>query len=371
MSLHVTVFGAGAFGGWTALHLLRSGARVTLVDAWGPGNSRASSGDDSRVIRGSYGPNAIYTGMVARSLPLWRENERRWGLRLFHRTGAIWIAGGSDAYEKASVGNLKAAGLPFETLDHAECRRRFPQADWVGLDWAIFEQDAGYLLARRACQAVMEGLVAEGGRYVQERANAPNLDRWKADQFVFACGPWLAELFPDLLRGVLTPTRQEIFYFGTPAGDTRFDEGAFPTWVDNSPQRFYGIPGNQWRGFKLAEDTPGAPFDPTHGDRTVTPEGIANARRYLARRFPAMKRAPLVESRVCQYEMSADGGLIVDRLPGADRIWLAGGGSGHGFKFGPALGEHVANLVLGKESVKPEFALRRFEGARGAVGERK
>ena len=110
----------------------------------------------------------------------------------------------------------------------------------------------------------------------------------------------------------------------------------------------------------MAEDTPGKAFDPTNGERTVTVEGLTSIRKYLAYRFPSLKDAPLVESRVCQYEMSPDGGLIVDRHPARDNIWLAGGGSGHGFKLGPAVGEHVAQLVLGKTKVKPEFGLARL-----------
>ncbi|MEZ5403376.1 MAG: FAD-dependent oxidoreductase [Bryobacteraceae bacterium] len=370
MSLQVTVFGAGAFGGWSALHLLRAGARVTLVDAWGPGNSRSSSGDETRVIRGSYGPNAIYTEMVARGLPMWRENERRWGVRLFCPAGAMWMAGADDAYERASAENLKAAGLAFESLDRQQGKRRFPQMDWTGLEWAILERDAGFLLARRACQAVAEGFVAEGGRYETGSGGVNAMTRWKADAYVFACGPWLGELFPDLLSGKLTATRQDVFYFGAPAGDSRFDENHFPAWVDNSEVRYYGIPGNEGRGFKAARDVPGEALDPTRADRTVSGEELEDIRRYLARRFPAMAGAPLVESRVCQYEMSADGDLILDRAPGHDNVWIAGGGSGHGFKLGPAVGERMAALVLGKADVAPQFVLGRFREARG-IGERK
>src|SRR5436190_10003507 len=209
----------------------------------------------------------------------------------------------------------------------------------------------------------MEGFLAENGVYVQASVQPGALAAFPADVYVFACGPWLGELFPDVLGALITPTRQETFYFGPPAGDTRFNEDRFPTWVDNSPVRFYGIPGNQWRGFKVAEDTPGKPFDPTNGERMATAEGLASIRKYLAYRFPLLKDAPLVETRVCQYEMSPDGGLIVDRHPGRDNIWLAGGGSGHGFKLGPALGEYIAQLALGKAKVKPEFGLARLAKA--------
>src|SRR5204862_2933363 len=147
MSISVTVIGAGAFGGWTALHLLRAGARVTLVDAWGAGNSRASSGDETRVIRASYGPNTVYTEMVARAIPLWKENERRWNTRLLHQNGALWMAAANDAYEQASLENIRRMGMAHEIVTADEGRRRWPQMNWDGLTWGVHEKEAGYLLA--------------------------------------------------------------------------------------------------------------------------------------------------------------------------------------------------------------------------------
>ena len=376
MAISVTVVGAGAFGGWTALHLLRAGCKVTLVDAWGPGHSRASSGDETRVIRGSYGPNAIYTQMVSRAIPMWLENQQCWGVKLFEQNGALWMAGPeNDLYEQASLDNIRQAGMPFEKMSAAEGKRRWPQMNWDGLGWAIYEKDAGFLMARRACQAVMEGFVAEGGAYLQQAVEPASIaegSSLRADQYVFACGPWLGQLFPDALGKLITATRQDVFYFGTPSGDTRFGEDRFPAWVDNSATRFYGIPGNQWRGFKVAEDVAGPVFDPTMGDRLVADSALGRARAHLKRRFPALSGAPVIETRVCQYEMSPDGDLIMDRLPGSSDTWIVGGGSGHGFKLGPAVGEMAARQVLGLAPIEPRFALARFAGQTVAgVGERK
>ena len=369
----VVVIGAGAFGGWTALHLLRQGAKVTLLDAWGPGNSRASSGGETRVIRGTYGPGGVYVKLVVRSLQLWRENEKRWGKRLYHRTGALWMVGKKDAYERASLPLLREAGLAFEEVKPAELARRYPQINVEQVEWAIVEKDAGYLTARRACEAVLEGFQAEGGEYRQASVEPPNIesgemggvtlsgfDRVTADAFVFACGPWLGKVFPEVMGSLIRPTRQEVFFFGTPPGDTRFSDEVFPVWIDNGERLFYGIPGNQWRGFKVADDTRGAPFDPTTGERVASAEGIRAAREYLGFRFPALKDSPLLESRVCQYENSPDEHFIVDRHPGADNVWIVGGGSGHGFKHGPALGELAAGNVLGKKPLEPFFSLSRF-----------
>jgi glycine/D-amino acid oxidase-like deaminating enzyme len=371
--LSVAVIGAGAFGGWTALNLLRGGARVTLVDAWGPGNSRASSGGETRVIRGTYGPDGIYTRMVARSLALWKENEARWNRKLYHKTGALWmVSGQDDQYEKESLRSLKAAGLEFEELSSREAAKRYPQINFDGVKWAIYERDAGYLTARRACEVVLDAFIKEDGSFRLASARRGPLEggemqsielsdgsRLMADQYVFACGPWLGKLFPDVIGNLIAATRQEVFFFGVPAGETRFQEDRMPVWIDHGEKFIYGIPGNEWRGFKVADDTRGDPFDPTDGERIPSAEGIKAARKYLAFRFPALKDAPLVESRVCQYENSPDHNFIIDRHPGAKNVLLVGGGSGHGFKHGPAVGERAADVVQGKPP-DPFFTLSRF-----------
>ena len=371
--VRAVVVGAGAFGGWTALELLRRGAAVTLVDAWGPGNSRASSGGETRVIRATYGADRIYSEMVVRALGLWKEAGERWGDRLFFETGALWMSDGEDRYAKDAVPILSELGVPFEELTGAEIAERFPQINADGLAYALHERSAGYLLARRGCQRVLEGFLAEGGAYRQAKA-APgtiaggalhdirlgNGETLEADLFVFAGGPWLAELFPGFDPPLVSPTRQEILYFGTPPGRPDLTDAALPVWVETGASLFYGVPGSNYRGFKVADDSRGAPFDPTDGDRTASPEAIRTARDYMERRFPAMRGAPLIEARVCQYEQSPDGHLIVDTHPEASNAWIAGGGSGHGYKLGPALGEMLADQALGERDKEPFFGLARF-----------
>jgi glycine/D-amino acid oxidase-like deaminating enzyme len=369
---HVAVIGAGAFGGWTALALRRAGARVTLLDAWGPGNARASSGGETRVIRGMYGPDRIYVEWVVRSFALWRDAEERWGQPLYRRTGALWLFQGDDGYARHSLPLLAGAGLPVETPSLEEAAKRWPQISFEDVRVVYLEREAGYLAARQACQAVARGLVAEGGELsllgarplagVGETLAGLALSdgtELAADAYVFACGPWLGEVFPEL-AALVQPTRQEVFFFGPPAGIPDYDEDHLPVWVDFGERVFYGIPGNHYRGFKVADDSRGAPIDPTAAERTVTPEALDLARRELARRFPSLAGAPLLEARVCQYENSPDGDFVLDRHPGFANVWLAGGGSGHGFKMGPAVGEHVADLVLGRATPLAQFALARF-----------
>lgn len=369
---HVVVVGAGAFGGWTALSLRRRGARVTLLDAWGPGNPRASSGGETRILRATY-TERIYVDMAIEAMRLWQENEARWRRPLYRRTGALWMSGKDDTFQRAALPHLKAAGVDYETLTIEEAARRYPVINFEGIDQIILEKEAGYLRARRACQIVLESFIEEGGAYrplavepgviVGGRMRAVRLSDQSslvADQYVFACGPWLGKLFPDVIGERLRPSRQEIFFFGTPAGDTAFSDDRLPIWLDHGPPRFYGIPGNEGRGFKIGDDTRGSDIDPTTAERLPTPEVLQAARRYLAMRFPALRDAPLLEARVCQYENTKDNHFIIDRHPAAENVWLIGGGSGHGFKHGPAVGLHVAERVLGEKAPDPCFLLSRW-----------
>lgn len=372
---HIAVIGAGAFGGWTALHLLERGARVTLLDAWGPGNSRSSSGGETRVMRGTYGPEQPYTEMAARALKLWTKYERKWKRQFLHRCGVLWMAAGrDDAFERGSVVMLRAANLKYQELSAPQMRKRWPQINFEGIEWGIFEPECGYLDARASCAAVVDAFIRAGGRYRQASVRPKALEdpqltsialsddtRLKADSYVFACGPWLGELFPKAIGSLVRPTKQDVFFFGTPAGDTRFHDPNLPVWADHRGRFRYGIPGSDRRGFKIADDTRGPEFDPTNGERVVSAETLKDVREYVAFRFPALKNAPLIETRVCQYEQTPDSHFIIDRHPENGNVWLVGGGSGHGFKHGPAVGEMVAELILKDHEPAAVWRLDRFQ----------
>ena len=372
--MRVAVIGAGAFGGWSALAMLRLGARVTLVDMWGPGNARASSGGETRLIRATYGPDTVYTTMAKRALELWKENEARWARRLYHRTGLVWMAAGvEDTYERASIDNLVRCGIAHEMMTPDEAAARFPQINFDGVRSVVYEAEAGYLAARNACQTVLESFIAEGGEYIQAQVE-PGVTRGNVmetvglsdgtilerDQYCFACGPWLGRMFPERIGDLITPTRQEVFFFGTQDAGKEFDEGCMPAWVEHGPGFNYGMPGNLGRGFKVADDARGPRFDPTSGERVISQDGLRRAREYLAFRFPGLAGAPVVDARVCQYEDTPDHHFIIDGLPGAHNAWVLGGGSGHGFKHGPAVGELAARMVLEGAAPEPQFRLSRF-----------
>ncbi|MBV8476971.1 MAG: FAD-dependent oxidoreductase, partial [Acidobacteria bacterium] len=370
----VVVVGAGAFGGWTALYLLRHGARVTLIDAWGPGNSRASSGGETRIIRGGYGANQPYTRMTARALELWSNHERLWQRRFLYRIGVLWMASEDDSFERGSLAELASAKISFEELSLRKLTQRWPQINFDGIKWAVLETGSGYLTARSACQAVVEGFIAEGGRYIQAAVVNQELDNqdWtglqlcdgselNGDKFVFACGPWMGKLFPRVIGDRVSVTKQDMFFFGTPYAENRYDETQLPVWADHRGHFFYGIPGNQGRGFKITDDTRGPRFDPTCGERVISWELLDEVRQYMAFRFPGMANSPLVETRVCQYENSPDTHFIIDRHPCREDVWLLGGGSGHGFKHGPVVGEMVAGWIVHEKEADPLFQLARFK----------
>lgn len=350
----VVVVGAGAFGGWTALHLLRAGAQVTLVDAWGPGNARASSGGETRVIRAVYGPDRIYVELVKRAYELWEQLDPS----LYVETGVLWMHRGDDAYVRSSLPILNELGFVVDHLTLDGAAKRYPQIDFSGVKSLWLERRAGALSARRACGVVRDAFVKAGGTYRTEAITPGKHD--DADVYVYACGPWLGQLFPGVIGSAIAPTRQEVFYFGTPRGSELYQPGRLPIWIDFGKRIVYGVPDIGGRGFKVADDTRGEPIDPTTADRTPSAEGLGRARQLLSERFPGLAKAPLIASEVCQYENSPDGNLILDRHPDMPNVWLLGGGSGHGFKLSPAVGELAASAILGGKEVPAAFRLERL-----------
>lgn len=364
----VAVVGAGVFGAWTAYHLQKAGRSVALIDAYGPGNVRGSSGGQSRVIRMGYGDQEIYTRWSMRSLEQWKALLRQSARAgQFQASGVLWMAREQDPLTTKTLETLARLGVRHERLDRDQLAKRWPQIDLGPVTWAIHEPESGFLAAFHVVQTVVQMAAAAGATYLQESVHPPQGRELaavatrsgrsiRAKTFVFACGPWLPKLFPDLLGERVFPTRQEVFYFGVPPGDGRFESTALPVWVDFA-EEIYGIPDFKGRGFKVAPDKHGPPVDPDSLERVPTTETMARVREFVGRRFPALKEAPIVASEVCQYENTSNGDFLIDRHPELANVWLLGGGSGHGFKHGPALGEYVAQRIADGKPVEPRFSL--------------
>ena len=369
----VAVIGAGVFGAWIAWHLQRAGQRVLLIDKYGPANARASSSGETRVIRMAYGSDDIYTRMAQRSLHQWKDFFARIARpELFRETGVLSMAAAVDAAATQSVATLERLGIPHHVFNSDALVQRYPQIVIPPGGWAIFEPESGALLARRAVQALVEDILRVGAECRIDTVLSPVGGRpgdghlaaiktasgaaFHADHFVFACGPWLGSVLPDILGDRIFPTRQEVFYFGVAAGERRFVAPALPIWLDFGCG-YYGCPDIEGRGFKLAHDAHGDAIDPDSSERLPSPARIAHAREFLAQRFPALAPAPLLGAEVCQYENTSNGDFVIDRHPAFDNVWIAGGGSGHGFKHGPAVGEYLVERMLNAGPVEPRFSL--------------
>lgn len=365
----VAVVGAGVFGVWIALHLAKRGKCVLLLDAYGPGHSRSSSGDESRIIRMGYGSDEIYTQWSLRSLVQWKELFAAAGEEtLFRKTGVLWLAETENIQMAATKEVLIRNHVPFEEFGHTLLLERYPQINLNGIASGIYEPESGVLMARRAVAVAAAEAVRRGVEFRLARIAEPSGtgalqnvvsatgEKFLAEQYIFACGAWLAKLFPEVLRNKIFPTRQTVFYFAIPAGDARFSPPALPTWLVKNDQ-CYGMPDLESRGFKIALDKHGELVDPDTQSRIVTASEVEEIQRLLAHRFPALANSPIAETRVCQYENTSNGDFLIDRHPSLSNAWFAGGGSGHGFKHGPAVGEYVAAQLFANGKPEPRFLL--------------
>jgi len=366
------IVGAGVFGSWIAHFLCRKGHTVVIVDSYGAGNNRSSSGDETRIIRMGYGADTQYTSWSARSLQLWRELFRIVGADgLFLNTGVLWLGCPTDNYTAQIPDALAAQGIAHEKLSAQEIASRFPQLGLNDVSFGVFEPGSGVLLARRSVRAVVDEAIRVGAQYLIDEVLSPANDRERinclqtrsgtelvADTFIFACGPWLPKLFPAILRTRIFPTRQEVFFFGPPSGSQQFRAPNVPVWLHHG-EEIYALPDIENRGIKIASDRRGEPFDPDSGDRMVRQESLREMRAYVRRRYPLLTDPPLLETRVCQYENTSNGDLLIDRHPELRNVWLVGGGSGHGFKHGPAVGQYVSEMILGAAEPEKRFSFER------------
>jgi sarcosine oxidase len=368
---HIAVVGAGVFGSWTAHHLRQQGHRVTLIDAWGPAHSRASSGGETRLTRAAYGKDAIYTRMAKESLPQWQALSAVSGLPILLQCGILFFFPTEEPYVSDSIAAHKQFGLATEALSQAEMARRFPMIDFDGISIGLHEPAFGALLARRSVLTLVDRFVKDGGTYTKGFVQPPKEggarvqelqlssgERIQADRFVFAAGPWLPKLFPRVIGPKILPTRQEVFYFATPPGDRRFLPASMPGWADfNGGDIFYGFPDIETRGVKFAHDQHGVEVDPDTQSRRPTDAALAEIIAFRDRRFPALRGAPLIGAEVCQYENSSNGDFLIDLHPEWTNVLLLGGGSGHGFKHGPEVGRYAAARLLGSVQPEPRFSL--------------
>jgi sarcosine oxidase len=347
-----TVVGAGVNGAAVARELVRRGFEVELCEQYAPGTVRSASGGDTRLLRAAHGTDTWYTQMAWRARSLWLELQEERGTRIWEPVGLAWFARHGDGFEAKSRASLDAVGVAYDWLAPGDARALFPSVSVDDLEAVLFEPAAGVLHARRATQ-----LLAETPGVTLTLRRVDLRDPPNADVIVWACGPWLTQLFPQLVD--VTVERRDVFFLG---GDASWD-GA-PGWVEYEAG-FYGHGDVGGLGVKVAPDHPSEQVDPDTLERIPLPAREQLARAYAARRFPSLAQAPVIGARVCQYDLSPDTHFLVDRHPEREAWWLVGGGSGHGFKHAPALAEYVADCIEGKREREPFHALGTREGDAG------
>ncbi len=372
------VSGAGVMGSWTAYFLAKAGYEVTLCDPWGAGNPRASSGGESRLIRYMYGENEIYFNLARRAMELWKQEEQNVGKQLFFQNGML-IFSEISRYEYAEISRpfYEKAGLQLQTIPANLLKSQYPYLNTADLDHAIYDPEAGYLLAAESCQAVSQAVTREGGKFIHAAAQPGKFSggkmeqmllndgtRLEADVFVFANGPWLGRSFPELLEGKLRVTRQPVLFFGPPTDFAQKLNKPFPVWMNRdaaNQERCYGVYDPRLNAFKLAyTQLETKVLDPTKDERVVWPKEVSHARYLMEKRFAFMKDAPLIYTKVCQHTDTPDKNFILDQHPEANNLWLLGGGSGHAFKHGPALGELAVRSIVAGTATTDDFSISRL-----------
>lgn len=345
----IVVVGAGAFGAWTALSLVERGASVLLVDMHGAGNALSSSGGESRNIRAAYGDNALYTDWTIRAWRLWQAREAELRQQLLYPCGSLRMLDPAEVATQCAV--FDRYDHAYEIIDTDEARRRWPQVTYR-CDHILYERQSGILAAHDALTAITRLFEAKGGRVMRGRVRPPGTTRISAviieddlvsaDQFVFACGPWLPKMFPDLLGGWIKTPRRELFFIGPAAHDTRFDWRHCPNLTDPLGWTSADIGG----GVKIAPIIRHVALDPDDSDRMPTPALLDQVQAYVAARLPGLTGRPIVATYVSQLENSDNEHFIIDHHPSHNNIVIAGGGSGHAYKMGPVIGEHIAEFVM-------------------------
>jgi glycine/D-amino acid oxidase-like deaminating enzyme len=347
MSGSAVVVGAGVTGAAVARSLAARGWRVSLAEQYSPGTVRSASGGDTRLLRAAHGEADWYTELACRARTQWLELQDETGTRIWEPIGLAWFAHREDGFERRSVPSLERQAVPFAWLSPEDARSLYPTLTVDDLAGVLFEPDAGVLHARRATQLLVEDAERRGVALEARRATPD--DPPGADVVVWACGAWLPSLFPSLVPIVVE--RRDVFFLGGDAAWT-----GTPGWVDYDAG-FYGHGDVAGLGFKVAPDLPGAEVDPDTLDRIALPTRRREAERYAAARFPGLAHAPVIGARVCQYDLTPDTHFVVAPHPDHASWWLVGGGSGHGFKHGPALGDYVADCIESRSVPEPFHAL--------------
>jgi monomeric sarcosine oxidase len=370
---HIVIVGAGIVGLSTALALLQMGiAKVTVVEQSAVDHERGASHGISRLLRFEYGADRFYPEMVKLSLQRWRKLEEMTRRSLYTSTGVLVLGNNTDDFARNSYDVLHSLGYPSESLSRRDCQQRFPQFSLCNYDFFTYNVEGGILHASYSLQTLKDAISELGGKFLENQQvtqighdNALKPIRLRlrsgyeltADRLVLAVGPWVHHLLGDLHLPIRLTQQHTLYFDNLPA--STFGLSAFPAFMAGE---LYGFPiydhGRHPRSgwLKVASHTFGMDAEPDD-IVYIAPQTINDVMHALYQILPNLQQAKLVHVDSCIYDVSPDEGFILDTLPADPRIVFATGLSGHGFKFGPLLGEMLSSLLCGSP---PPVALERF-----------
>ncbi len=348
----VIVVGGGIVGVMTALTLQRRGEAVTLIDRWEPGHSRASSTDYNRVIRAISGQDEFYTRWARESRLRWLELQAESGQNLMYECGALILAtGGHCDWENATAETFDRVGVPYYKFGRQDIESRFPQFRVPDIEYALFEPEAGMLMAHRCVLTGLElfrraGGIVRRGRVTTDGSERPMLDGkpLEADLIIVSTGPWMADMFPRTIKPISTVVGVNVLYTSTPDGSEEFDMSRMPCWIDHG-QGSFGLPSSEGSGVKAAVVIPDK-IDLDNDERLIRQETLGRTRSYIRHRLPGLEGERVVDSKFNQIILTPDTHFIVDWHPEHENVLFAGGCSGHLFKHAPVFAEFAAGVGM-------------------------
>lgn len=371
-SYDVIVLGLGAMGSAAAHSLVRRGLRVLGIEQFDIAHDRGSSHGRSRVIRKAYFEDSRYVPMLHRVYDLWRELEQSTNVELMRLNGCLNIGPADHACVLGARSSAEQHGLAHEVLDAAEIHRRWPGLRPGDDDIGIYETEAGFLIPERAVRLQVDlaragGAVIHTGEVVRAWSATSSGVRVETDgecyvggHLVITAGAWLATVAAELDLPLRVERQVQTWF--EPKVEGVFRAERMPAFIHFLGEpAYYGIPMREAEGIKVARHHGGQITSADAIDRQLTAEDEADVRTYLARHLPDAD-GPLLDAKVCMYTNTPDDHFIIDRHPQFPNVLIAGGFSGHGFKFSPLVGEILADLAIrsATDEAIELFSLRRF-----------
>jgi sarcosine oxidase len=355
----VIVAGLGGMGSAAAYQLAGRGQRVLGLEKFSPAHDKGSSHGRSRIIRQAYFEGAEYVPLLLRAYELWEQLEEETGQELMTLTGGLMIGREEGELVSGSVQSAEEHDLPYELLDAAEIRRRFPAYAPGPETVALYEEKAGFVRPEETVRAhldratslgadlrfgepVLSWEASENGVRVETPAGS-----YEAERLVISPGAWAPQLLADLDLP-LEVIRQVMFWYEPVGGLEPFLPDRFPIyiWEPDDGNMFYGFPAqDDDRGVKAAFfRAGGVPTTPETIEREVHEEEIDFLRSYLAEHIPDLAGRCL-DARACMYTNTPDEHFVISLHPDHPQVAIAAGFSGHGYKFCSVVGEILADLA--------------------------